>query len=702
MTLLARCRRSFISWKAAASLLPLAAGLLLPAAGVTAQAAAPAPAPYEYTRTRGWLRMPDGVRLAVTYWRPVPRTPGERFPVLLEYLPYRKEDSFYERDFPLYDWFVRRGFIMAKVDIRGTGSSEGHLPDREYSDIEMEDADRIIAQLAALPGSNGAVGIWGISWGGFNAIQIAMRHPPALRAIIALMATDDLYHDDIHYIDGVLHIDQYALQIDHENALPAPPDYPADSAYFRNRFEAEPWIFTYLRHSSDSDWWRRKSLRFHYGAIAIPAFLIGGQLDGYRDAVPRMLDSLHAPVKALLGPWNHSFPDNAVPGPGYEWREQAVRWWNQWLRGEETGIMAEPRLTVFVRDGHPPDAALATTPGVYRYEDWPIARTEWRRWYPSADRALGPHLQDEGAHDALLTYVPGSGTAVPVWWNDPTGSMARDDGESLVFDSAPLDSTVEIIGFPRVSLQVSAPVARANWTVRLEDVAPGGQVSLVTGALIQSAQRESRLNPVPLTPHEAVSLSTELHFTTWTFRPGHRIRLAVSNAQFPMAWPTPYPMTTRLSINDARTLLQLPVTPPESSPRLAPLFPVGPRATAPDARTISAGGAPGAIVRHDAERNVTMVDFLTHYEYTIGKRRIDTVEKEHYEVADADPARARFVGNEYHEITLPTGRRVRLQTLMEIESDETLLHVRVTRTIRENGRRLRTKLWQEAIPRGIH
>lgn len=349
--------------------------------------------------------------------------------MLLEYLPYQKEDSFYERDFPLYDWFVRRGFIMAKVDIRGTGSSEGKLPDREYSDIEVEDGEEIIAQLARSAGGNGSVGIWGISWGGFNAIQLAMRRPPALKAIIALMATDDLYRDDIHYIDGVLHVDEFALQIDHENSLPAPPDYPTDAAYFRNRFDAEPWIFTYLRHSVDSDWWRRKSLRFNYQSLTVPSFLIGGQLDGYRDAVLRMLDSVQAPVKGLLGPWNHSFPDNAVPGPGYEWRELTVRWWNQWLRGEETGITAEPRLTVFVREGHPPDAALETTPGQLRYEDWPITRTAWRSWYPDALRQL--HDQPGAPpHDDELQYVPTSGTAVPVWWGEATGSMARDDGES--------------------------------------------------------------------------------------------------------------------------------------------------------------------------------------------------------------------------------------------------------------------------------
>ena len=125
-------------------------------------------------------RMPDGVRLAVTYWRPTGAK--DKAPVLLEYLPYRKEDSFYQRDYPLYSWFVRHGFIMAKVDIRGTGSSEGHLPDREYSEQEMKDADVIIDQLSRLPGSNGNVGLWGISWGGFNAIQIAMRHPASAQA----------------------------------------------------------------------------------------------------------------------------------------------------------------------------------------------------------------------------------------------------------------------------------------------------------------------------------------------------------------------------------------------------------------------------------------------------------------------------------------------------------------------------------------
>lgn len=675
--------------------------LLAPRSTAPASAQSPSAPLYEYRIERGWLRMADGVRLAVTYWRPQPRTPGERFPVLLEYLPYRKDDSFYQRDYPLYSWFVRRGFIMAKVDIRGTGSSEGHLPPREYSDEEQADGDSVIAQLARLPGSNGAVGMWGISWGGFNAIQMAMRRPPALKAIVALMATDDLYKDDVHYIDGVLHLDQYALQIDHENGLPAPPEYRTDAAYFRNRFDAEPWIFTYLRHSTDSDWWRRKSLRFQYDAITIPCYLIGGLLDGYRDAIPRMLDSVRAPVKGEIGPWKHDFPHDALPGPSYEWREQAVRWWNHWLRGEDTGLMAEPRLTVFVRDGHPPDPTLQLTPGQWRFEDWPIARARTQQLFPAADGRLVEQPGASGAWDQLR-YIAGSGTGVPVWWGDATGNMAADDGTSLVYDSAPLTDPLEMIGFPRIHLRVSAPVPIADWTVRLEDVAPDGQVSLVTGTLISGAQRESRTAPTPLVPGEEYDLTAELHFSTWTFHPGHRIRLAVANAQFPMAWPTPAPMTTRLAVGDGRTRLELPIVPPAPDPRVPPRPAPSPHDEAPDARTLVEGGYPGAVVTRDANAKTTAVDFWSHWRYAIGTRTIDVHEKERYETSDDNPAASRFVGEESHEFRLPGGRVVKVSSAMEVRSDSTHLHVSFTRRLHERGRLVRTRRWAEAIPRGIH
>ena len=139
-----------------------------------------------------WIPMPDGKRLAADLYVPTGGAANERFPVLLEYLPYRKTEA-RGRNWPLYSYFVARGYIVARVDIRGTGNSEGTLVPYEYSDIEQQDGEVLIDWLSKQPWSTGKVGMFGISWGGFNAIQMAGRNPPALKAFIAVDATDDLY-----------------------------------------------------------------------------------------------------------------------------------------------------------------------------------------------------------------------------------------------------------------------------------------------------------------------------------------------------------------------------------------------------------------------------------------------------------------------------------------------------------------------------
>ncbi len=260
------------------------------------------------------------------------------------------------------------------MDIRGTGASDGELPDGEYTEQEQRDAEDVIAWLASQPWCSGSVGMWGISWGGFNAIQVALRRPPALKAIIAVDASDDLFHDDVHYIDGLLHLDEYAVMIDQLNALPPAPDFPLDEETLSRRFDSLPWLVTWLAQQQDGPYWRRGSLRPDYSRLTIPAFLIGGWYDGYRDSVPRMFAQAPAPVKMLIGPWNHTFPHNAVPGPAIEWREDAIRWWDHWLKGAENGIMSEPPVTVYVRDWYPPDLGLTEIPGRWRTEDTLPAR----------------------------------------------------------------------------------------------------------------------------------------------------------------------------------------------------------------------------------------------------------------------------------------------------------------------------------------
>ena len=658
---------------------------------------------YTYTTTRGFLTMPDGVRLAVTWWRPTPKAAGEQFPVLLELLPYRKDDSFYQRDFPLYDYFVKRGFILAKVDIRGTGGSDGHLPDREYSDQELADATEIIAQLVRIPGSNGNVGMWGISWGGFNALQVAMLEPPSLNAIIALHASDDLFHDDVRYIDGGLHMDPYTIEIDHENALPRTPDYPLDSAYFKNRFESYPWVLTYMKQPVDGPFWRKHALRWNYDAIKIPTYLIGGLLDGYRDTPIRALDQLRAPVKVEIGPWNHAWPDDGDPGPNYEWRARAVEWWNHWLRGQETRLLDERRFLTFVRDGHPPDATRDTTPGYWRFSEWPVPGTRWERWNASQSGRLekaDSTTPTASSASSALRYVPSSGTTAGDWWGEPTGDMRRDDAGSLVWDSPVLTESFEIIGMPIVRLRVTPGAPLVTWTARIEDVLPDGQVSLVGGGLINGTQVKSTTSPERMRPGETYDIEIPIHFTTWTYRPGHRVRLSVSNAQFPMVWPSPDTMTTVFHLDGGAASVTLPVV-PSAAATPAPLPASEPREERPDVKDLTIPGYPSQVVSYSTLTGVTSVDWKVGYGWMIGATRLEVRERQYYETNDNDPAASRFLGEESHRIRV-RGRNLLLETSIDILSDRTTFHATVTRRISENGKLVRKKQWKEEIAREYH
>jgi uncharacterized protein len=655
------------------------------------------PPSYDFRIEDGWLKMKDGVRLAATYYTPVARAAGERFPVLFEFLPYRKDDGGYVGIYSLYAYFVRRGYILARVDIRGTGSSEGAFPLREYSEQELDDAVETIGQLSRLPASNGNVGMWGISWGGFNAIQVAMRRPPALKAILAAMATDDLYHDDIHYIDGAFHVDEWAFWFDHSKAIPRSPDYPIDEAYYRERFESYPGLLTYLRQQTDGDFWTRNSLRGQYAKIQVPCYLIGGLLDGYRDSIPRMLENMAVPIKAEVGPWNHAWPDDGTPGPNYEWRHEAVRWWDQWLKGKETGVRGDPRLVIYLRSGHPPDAGLTMTPGRWLAGDWPIPGTTWRKLFPATDGRLREKPGPAGG-DSLF-YVPSYGISSGLWWGEPTGDMRPDDAGSLVYDSDVLQERFEIAGLPRLRLRVKAGAPLAHWAARLEDVLPDGRVALVTGGLINGAQRRSRLHPEPFLPGVSADLEFELHLTTWTFEPGHRVRLSITNSLFPMIWPTPDLMTTTLFTGVEGTRVELPVLLP--GPRGAPAFRSAEKREArADARDLGSDVWPQGTNewKRDTARGLVTYTWSGKSRFEIRDRRFEAAEKNVYETDESDPAKSLFLGEDSDRIEL-RGRTIDVLTSVEIRSEARNFHVTFVRRILENGRLLRERKWQETVPR---
>ncbi len=672
----------------------------------------PAPARYEFAIERGWLTMPDGVRLSVTYFLPKPQAPDEKFPVLLELLPYRKDDLFYLRDYPLYSWFARQGYAMAKVDVRGTGSSEGAVPEREYSDAELDDAVQLVAQLAHQPFSSGAVGMWGISWGGFNALMTAMRRPPELKAILALHASDDLFHDDVRFIDGALHIDPYALEIDHELGMPRSPDYALDAAWQRERFEAYPWLLTYLKHPVDSKWWQSRSLRFQPDSIQVPVYLIGGWLDGYRDTVLRALDYLKAPVKAEIGPWNHNWPDSGEPGPNHEWRQQALAWWDRWLKGVKNGIDEEPRLSLFLRAGHAAGDDQRVVPGYWVQTDWKATPRARAQWQLLSGGVLGRTDRSSPEPTTITrTVAPATGTAAGIWWGEPTGDMQHDVDGCFVFDSEPLTVPLTVAGFPSVVLRIGSSSPVTTFSARLEDRGRDGRVALVTGALQPGTQRASRELPKPLPADRPVRLAFNLHATSWTFGAGHRVRLTVCGAQFPMAWPAPQRSTLTLVV-DGDSSLELPVlrtcrevtdAAEECLERLpSPLqFRPEPRENRPDAQELPGGDWPAAgKVSRDTKRDVVRYEWRGDAPWRIGQQRFHTEESYRYEVNVNDPAQASFAG-QMRDTFSSKAATFALETKLDVRSDASAFHVTVTRTLWRGKQKFREKTWTEPVPRGL-
>ena len=650
--------------------------------------------------------MPDGVKLAADVFMPTDSSQNQaiqNFPVLLEYLPYRKTDS-RDRDWKMYAYFVERGYAVARVDIRGTGNSQGKLVESEYSEQELEDGKSVIHWLASQAWSNGNVAMFGISWSGFNALQMTMKNVPELKTIIAVDATEDLYQDDVHFMDGIMHVDSWEMSQDLDNSRPGAPDYMIDEAYFHDRFDTPPWMMATKAQQRDGPYWDRASLKGKYDLVKIPVFLIGGWYDGYRNSILRLFQNIHAPVKAIVGPWSHSWPHDAFPKPGMEWRYEAVRWFDYWLKGKDTGIMDEPRLAVFMRQWHPPGPVLEEVPGTWRWENsWPVKGSSEKVLYPQSNHTLSD--APSSAHTDQLRYAPGTGIEAggPVmWWGDVAYDQRATDAYSLVYDSAAVEQPLEILGLPMALLNVSADTTHANWIVRLSDVAPDGRVTLITGAAFNGSHRNSAIKPAAISPNKFFPLKIKLHFTSWVFAPGHRIRFSVNNAQWPMLWPTPLKMTTQLQFGGkSDTHFILPVVP--KSKTKGPTF-LAPTENAGLAgfETTDEGSTSGFGEISEVNRNLqtgeitVLVTNQSGQKYPWGTEHYQ--EKIEHRVNDNHPESASVDSTNRFQVDV-SGRILVWESITNFHSDQDNFYYNCRRTLTENGVLIREKQWTKTIPR---
>lgn len=650
-----------------------------------------------------YIPMADGTRLAADLYMRTEITPGEKLPVILEYLPYRKTDGRGGR-YPVYSYFVNRGYVVARVDIRGTGNSEGQTIPYEYSDIELDDGEVVIDWLSKQDWSNGNVGMFGISWGGFNSIQMAWRKPPALKAFIAFMATEDLYREDVHYIDGIIHTDSWMMSADLNNAMPGAPDYTLDDDWLKNRFNVEPSVFTYMRNQRENAFWDRASSLDKYDQITVPGFYIGGWYDGYRNSVPRLLENANAPSKAMIGPWDHEFPHNASHSPRMEWRHEGVRWFDHWLKDIDTGIMDEPKFAVYMRDWHPPGPGVYDFPGRWQWEEsWPIERAGEKILYATPDHGLSDNPSTEDIHEIEFKASVGLEGGGPVmWWGSVTPDQQPMDDYALNYESDALDEPFEILGFPRALINVAAGAPQANWVVRMSDVAPDGSVTQVGGAAMNGTHRNSSRDPEYLTPGEYYPLDIEMHFTSWKFNEGHKLRLSITNSMWPMLWPTPYATDTSLKIGgDVGARLILPTLPGGIGP--APQFkePVS-SPSLPGFHGLDTGNSTGYAEISKIERDEKTGEAFgvarnaTSSQFPWGKEHFE--ESIEHRTSDTKPAETSVIGI-YALTEELEDRTIRMEQEVEFKSDEKNFRMNFKRRIKVNGELLHENEWDEIFPR---
>ncbi|HYY76288.1 MAG TPA: CocE/NonD family hydrolase, partial [Gaiellaceae bacterium] len=541
-----------------------------------------------------WILLADGTRLAARIWLPEDAE-DDPVPAILEYLPYRKNDGTVVRDAQRQPYLAGFGFATVRVDMRGSGESDGILED-EYLPQEQEDALEVIAWLAGQPWCTGSVGMWGISWGGFNSLQLAARRPPALGAIMTLCSTDDRYADDVHYRGGcVLALDMvhWASSMLCWNARPPDPRLLGEGwrEVWLDRLErTPPYIEPWLRHQRRDAYWKHGSVCEDFAAIECPVYAVGGFADGYTNAVPRLLAGLSVPRKGLVGPWAHAFPDDAFPGPSIGFLQECVRWFDHWLKGVENGVMDEPMLRVWMQESVEPRPSYVVRPGRWVAEpSWPSSAIETRSW------------QLPGKEERAVRGVQSAGTAAGAWTAegqsaDLAPDQRPDDAASLVFDFEPLAEPLEILGCPEVGLALASDRPNALVCVRLCDVFPDGTSALVTRGLLNLTHRDSHEVPTALEPGARYDVVVPLDFMAYSFPAGHRLRVAVSPTYWPWAWPSPEPVT--LTVYPSGSRLDLPVRPPRPEDELIPAF-EAPEHSAPLEVEPLAAGPEGRYLKRD-------------------------------------------------------------------------------------------------------
>jgi hypothetical protein len=584
--------------------------------------------PHQYTETEDcWIPMPDGVKLAAKLWLPDVAA-KRRVPTIIEVIPYRKRDIYAPRDAMHHRYFAGHGYAAMRVDIRGSGDSDGIQGVFATSD-ESEDTVQVLKWIAAQPWSDGQVGMFGISWGGFQGIQTAFRAPPELKAVIAQSYAPDRYRYSQVFRGGCILIRAIRWSSQVFGYKSRPPDPALVGSRWREMWMArlehnQPQIAAAFQHQTNDAYWRSRAI--DHDKIVAPLFALSGWADGsYVGAVSESMAKLKAPARAIIGPWGHRYAHLGMPGPAIGLLQESLRWYDHWMRGKDTGIEREPKLIAWIARSAPAQSFYPQSPGRWVCEkEWPSARIERRRLYMNAHGSLearaarrstiackSPQTLGLAAGELMPWFQHGASPELP-------GDQRADDGQSICFDSAPLTKDLDILGGAEVALTLSVDRPIAFVCVRLCDVAPDGASTRVTYEVFNLTHREGSHKVTRLTPGREYAVRFALIDTGYCFAKGQRIRVALSTTYWPLIWPSPEPVT--LALVCGKSWIELPVRPAsraDGSVRFK-----GPEAAPAFTRTALTPGSRNRTITTDLGKGETIVAITD----TSGRNRYDQID----------------------------------------------------------------------------
>lgn len=651
-----------------------------------------------------WIPLKDGTRLAAKIWLPANAAEGP-VPAILEYIPYRKRDGTTPRDMTNYPVFAAAGYAGVRVDIKGNGESDGIFDD-EYSPRELAEACEVLDWIAAQPWSTGAVGMMGISWGGFNALQVAALRPKPLKAVISLASTVDRYNDDIHFKNGCL----LSANLSWAGTMLAYASRPADPALvgdgwraqWLERLAAEPLcIKPWLTHQRRDDYWRHGSICEDFSAIEIPCLVIAGWSDGYRNTPSAAVAGLGAKAKGLVGPWIHKYPHFAWPRPRADFHGEAIRWWDRWLKGKKNGAEKLPAYRAYITESIRPSHWRTDDPGRWVAEKvWPSPRIKAKSFYLNS----GGVLAAKGGPASEIPFSSPEDCGVmggEFFTLRPDGDLAADqrldDAKSLIFETAPLTRLIEILGRPRLSIEVAIDKPLGNLIARVIDVLPDGAAHRVSFGVLNLAHRHGNADPKPMTPATSERVEIVLDECGHRFLAGHRIRIALSTAYWPMVLPPPEHATAILTLGQ-RARLDLPVrkggdshdVPVPDNPDPLPAF-----------KEIEPGRYE-RVVEHDLNAGRTRYR-LYHDSGAVEIPETDglvsrEVREEAYEIDPTDPLTS--VSTTHWIVERSRGPwSIRTITRQRLTADQTHFHIQASLEAFEGETQVAERNWRETIAR---